>query len=188
MSVKDNIRNEFRQKRIDLINSGEKASKDKEIVKMLLSSVFYINANAVFIYHSLPDEIDTLPIIKQALSDGKRVSLPVSINDEGLMKFYTITSLDVLKEGLFGIMEPDVDVCKADNDYGDAICIVPALSFDKKGYRLGYGKGYYDRFLQKFTSFSIGLCYNNFISDELPSDFHDKKVDFLITEDNILSF
>ncbi len=84
-------------------------------------------------------------------------------------------------------MEPDIEICEKVSDFRNSVCLVPGYSFDMLGYRLGYGKGYYDRFLKKFTIISIGLCYNNFLSNELPADDYDAAVNFIATEDKLIS-
>ncbi|MDE6768031.1 MAG: 5-formyltetrahydrofolate cyclo-ligase, partial [Eubacterium sp.] len=103
------------------------------------------------------------------------------------MKFYYINSLKDIKTGFFGVREPDTDICCEVADFNDSICIVPAIAYDKKGYRLGYGKGYYDRFLENFSFISVGLCYNELIMDVLPIGEYDIPVDYIITQDGILT-
>ena len=151
---------------------------------LLINSDMYKVADTVFAYWSVEDEADTRRIINRALSDNKRVALPKCIDKNGNMKFYYIASADDLSIGMYGIMEP----CGEDEAtaYGNcAICLVPGLSFDRYGYRLGYGKGYYDRFLKEFGGISIGLCYNACLSELLPKDEYDIKVDYIITDTKI---
>ena len=101
------------------------------------------------------------------------------------MEFYLADSVNDLKQGMYGILEPDTDKCSKITDFSGALCLVPALCYDKKGFRLGYGKGYYDRFLEKFTITTVGLCYNELIKDTLPVDKFDKSVDYIVTQTGI---
>ena len=101
--------------------------------------------------------------------------------DSNDMSFYEIKSFDDLEQGSFNIFEPK-EYCPMIADFNDACCIVPALSYDKRGYRLGFGKGFYDKFLCKFNGEKIGICYDNCICGKLPNDEFDISVDWLVTE------
>ena len=140
----------------------------------------YKKADKLFVYWSVGSEVDTHRIIEDALNRGKKVALPKCTDSQGNMQFYYINSLTDLTEGMYGVMEPIADVI-ADDYTAESLCLVPALSFDSDGYRLGYGKGYYDRFLSRFTGVSFGLCYEESLSDKLPRDIYDKKVDYIVT-------
>lgn len=179
--MKNQLRNEFKKKRAEL---SDKKKKSSEICNILLNSNTYKNANIILCYSALSGEVDTGAVINQSLADGKILALPKCINKNGLMNYYIIDSLNSLAECMFGILEPDIS-CKLLDDFSDSICIVPALSFDKKGYRLGYGKGYYDRFLEKYNGISVGLCYNELISENLPINKYDKNVNAVITENKM---
>lgn len=183
MQIKNELRKEFKEKRKALY---DKKSKDNGICQSFLNSDLYKNSKQILCYAALGGEIDTDVIMRKAFEDNKRVALPVCLDLNGTMEFYYINSLECIKIGAFGIREPDTDKCIAVSDFTDSVCLVPALSFDKNGFRLGYGKGYYDRFIEKFTSISAGLCYNSFISDKLPIDKYDKSVDYIFTENEII--
>ena len=182
MYVKSELRKHFRELRKTI---SDKQDKDFLICKNVIQSNLFKNANQILCYYPLKDEINTLLIIETALKCGKKTALPYCIDDNGNMDFYYINSLDDLKCGSFDIMEPDIDKCEKVVDFNSSLCVVPAFSFDKQGFRLGYGKGYYDKFLKKFTFNSIGLCYNNFLGDRLPIDKHDVAVKYIATEDKI---
>ena len=162
-----------------------KGKKDFLICRNVLESDLFKKSNPILCYYPLDNEISTLPILEAALKCGKKTALPYCTDDNGNMEFYYINSLDDLRIGSYDIMEPDILNCEKVLDFSGSLCIVPAFSFDKKGFRLGYGKGYYDRFLKKFTFNSIGLCYNSFLSDSLPADEHDIAVQYIATEDKI---
>ena len=179
MQIKSELRRFYREKRKNL---SDKETKDRQICECFLNSQLYKNARTLLCYAALKDEINTDSIIEKALEDGKRVALPRCSDLNGNMEFYYIKSLSELSCGSFGIREPDPDTCEKVQDFSDCVCLVPALSFDESGYRLGYGKGYYDRFIKKFIIISVGLCYNEFLRDTLPVEMHDEAVDYIATE------
>ena len=98
------------------------------------------------------------------------------------MKFIKINSLSDLQPGAYGILEPKDG--EEITDFTDSVCITPALSFDEKGYRLGYGGGYYDRFLADYTGVSVGICYEEFIGGIVTEEY-DLPVDIVVTEEDI---
>ena len=102
------------------------------------------------------------------------------------MEFYYINAMNDLKSGFFGVREPDINKCEKITDFSDSICIVPAIAYDKSGYRLGYGKGYYDRFLKNNTLISVGVCYNELIEENLPRDEYDIPVNYIITQSGLI--
>lgn len=181
--MKSELRKYFRSMRMQLVN---KAEKDEMICKNFLSSPLYKNASQILCYASLENEISTDLILKTAFSDAKAVALPKCTDENGNMTFYYVKSMSDIKTGSFGIKEPKADICAEVCDFTDSVCLVPAFSYDLRGFRLGYGKGYYDRYLQKFNSISAGLCYNNFLMNDLPCDKYDKAVNFVFTEDKII--
>ena len=160
----------------------DKAQKDAAIAARLFALPAYQKAKTVLAYASLPDEVNTDVIIERALADGKTVAVPYCEAEKGIMTFYTINSLSDLHSGSYGIREPQPRPSALLTDFCDALILVPALCFDANGYRLGYGGGYYDRFLEKHSFISVGLCYNSLIKNDLPKDKHDKSVSIVITE------
>ncbi len=174
--MKEILRKEYKSKRHNILN---KESKDNLISETLISSSLYKNANIILCYASLAPEINTLNIINKALVDGKKVALPIS-QKNGTMQFYFIKDLTSLKKGMFDILEPPKTTHVT--DFKNSICLVPGFTFDKLGFRLGYGKGYYDRFLKNYNGVSIGLCYEEFLREELPINEYDQKVNYICTE------
>lgn len=163
---------------------ADKEAKSEAMYDYLISSSFYECADTVLLYWSTSSEVITHKMINKALSDGKRLALPKCIDKNGNMLFYYIKSAEDLIDGMYGIKEPATDEL-ADSFSDSDICIVPGLSFTEDGYRLGYGKGYYDRFLQNFPGTSIGLCYEDCLAQSLPIDQYDKKVNYIITDKTI---
>lgn len=184
MSVKSELRKEVKAQRRSI---ADKKSADKKIADLLFKSEFYKKADTILTYVSLPDEVETDGIINNALDSGKRVAVPYCVDDNGHMEFYLITSIDDLIEGSFGVREPDIEKCKRLDNFENSVIIVPALCFDINGYRLGYGKGYYDRFLQNYPFISVGLCYNSLVKKQVPIGEYDQRVNCIITDDKILS-
>lgn len=157
-----------------------------KIMNKIIESEAYKNVDTIFAYVSIGDEVDTYPIIEYSLEAGKRVAVPYCIPNTRLMDFYYINSIEDLSRGSFGVPEPDIKKCnKATEKNG--IILVPGLAFDKYGYRMGYGKGYYDRYLNGFNGTKIGLCYSVCMSRCILHNRYDRSVDYIIT-DNFTKF
>ena len=107
---------------------------------------------------------------------GKKVAVPKCIGDN--LEFYYINSINDLKEGSFNIPEPTTNI-KA-SDFQNSICITPGVVFDQKGFRIGYGKGFYDSFFKVYTGYKIGLCVRDCVVSELSIHPHDIAVDIVI--------
>lgn len=159
-----------------------KQDLDKELTQKFLLLDEYKNCDTLFAFVSMPIECDTSKIIDNALLDNKRVALPKCKNKSGIMDFYFINSKDDLKKGMYSIFEPDSYKCKLVTDFSHGLCLVPGLCFDFQGYRLGFGKGYYDRFLNDFGGTSVGICYSRYVEKSLPHGIFDKYTDILVTE------
>jgi len=182
MQIKSELRKNLKNARKAVKN---KSACSLSIAQALFDTEPYKSAELILCYSSFGDEVSTNYIIEHSLKAGKRVALPYCVDKNGAMEFYEITCPDDLIKGSFGINEPDTALCPKIECFDNSIIIVPALAFDKRGYRLGYGKGYYDRFLEKYPFISMGLCYNVLMVDELPVDKHDKSVNYVITENAV---
>lgn len=163
------------------LSEKEKALLDLKVTDNFLNSDLYLDSKGFLIYVSTDIEVDTRKIIEKAFSDGKAVAVPKCSKTDNKMDFYFIKSFNDLKKGCFGIDEPSEE-CKRINDFNNHLCVVPGLAFDKNGYRLGFGKGFYDRFLSENNVTSVGLCYKSFLLNNLPVEGFDKSVDFIITD------
>lgn len=132
-------------------------------------------AHTILLYCSLPDEVDTRQAINQLLAAGKTVLLPV-VTSDGEMIVCPLTSPDDLQEGAFHILEP---TGTAFTDYDSIeVAVVPGMSFDAEGHRLGRGKGYYDRFLPLIPrAYKIGICFDFQKTAHVPTDTHDVPMD-----------
>lgn len=151
------------------------------LANRLYATPQYREAKALYCYISFNQEVRTEPIIRQAWSDGKRVAVPKVIGAD--MAFIWIDSLDLLApQGVFGIPEPTADGPVADD--GAALVLMPGLAFDREGHRVGYGGGYYDRFLDREPAHPrVALCYGFQMFVHLSVQAHDIPADIVITDE-----
>ncbi|MDE7399135.1 MAG: 5-formyltetrahydrofolate cyclo-ligase [Oscillospiraceae bacterium] len=165
--LKSALRRELidRRKAMDV---NVKSAWDSDIFEQLKS--FLDNAGSVFTYVSTEIEVDTRRLIAYCLERGIPVAAPVSGDTE--LTFYYISRLEDLITGRFGILEPKRERIGIADER--TLCVVPALCADGDGFRLGYGRGYYDRFLSDFRGTSIILCYESF-RQGVPCESHDIK-------------
>lgn len=182
--MKSELRRKLKAKRAGL---ESKEQLNSAICERFINSDLYKNADTLLLYYAVAGEASTDKILVSALKDKKRVAYPVCIDGNGYMEFFFIENEDDLAEGMYKIKAPRQG-CVKFTEKENAVCIVPGLSFDSKGYRLGYGKGYYDRFLESFKGESVGICYDAMLSEALPADSYDKKVSYLITDKTIYNF
>lgn len=172
------LRRELREKRRKIENKEERSH---QIFHNLERLPIWKEAKIINTYVSLEEEVDTKFIIYHGLIERKRIFCPIIYKEE--LKFGEISSFNDLKRGTFGILQPEIPV---EIDAFDII-IVPGIAFDKKGYRLGYGKGYYDKFLSKTKKgIKIGLTFDDLLLEELPHEDHDQRVDIIITENKVI--
>lgn len=184
--LKQKLRAESKLYRNEL-SSNEKAELDSKISVRLFNTWQYKSCEVLLTYVSTEIEVDTREIISRALADGKRVAVPRCVDNTRLMDFYFIKDFDDLEGGYMGVLEPIPEKCEKMTDFSKGLCIVPALMFDLYGYRLGYGKGYYDRFLSNFCGETLGICYNRCVREKLPHGKFDKCVERIITQSRIIT-
>jgi 5-formyltetrahydrofolate cyclo-ligase len=160
MQVKAEFRRELISRRR---NMTDKSEKDSAIFMKLVGEI--AGAGLVLTYVSTKIEVDTKRLIEHCFENNIDVAIPAIVDDE--MQFYYLN-----RDWTLG------DNCQSSiADY--QLCIVPGLAFNQAGYRLGYGGGYYDRFLKNFPGVKIGLCYGEFMMD-IPTQEHDERVDRVI--------
>lgn len=179
--VKAALREKYRSIRAAM-TEDEKINCDEAIAQQVRRLWQYEKNDALLIYVSTPIEVDTRAIIIQALEDGKKVAVPRCVAGTRNMEFYYIRSLNDLAPGSFGVLEPVPERTELMTDFSHGLCIVPAFSYDWSGFRLGYGKGYYDRFLSRFEGNIIGICYSSCVQRSLPHGRYDRPVELLVTE------
>lgn len=180
-------KNEIREKFKEIRNGYsdfDRAEKDAKIANRVISSITFRHCKNILLYASKEKEIDTKEIFETALKSGKNVYFPKCF-EGGIMKYYKVESKEHLKPGQFDILEPDGSTSEFVQSFEPSLCIVPALIFDKDGYRIGYGKGFYDRFLSKFKGVSIGLAYRELIQEKLPRGHFDRHVDIIVSDKGV---
>lgn len=157
----------------------DRAEKSRAICNNFLKTMTFAHADTVLLYHSINQEVDTTELIRTLIGSDKRVALPVC-RDNGEMIFRYLTDESQLTKGFFSAPEPSSE-CEEFTSSRHAICVIPAIAFDRDGYRLGYGKGYYDRFLTDSSIVKIGFSYDELFVDRLPRGRFDIACDLIIT-------
>lgn len=148
-----------------------------ELARQLFAHPLYRRASAIYGYLSYNQEVRTLPILQQAQADGKRVAVPKVFGAR--MEFLWLDDLTQVAAGYHGIPEPVADAPVA--DCADALVLMPGLAFDRTGRRVGYGGGFYDRFLaQEPAHPTLALCYAFQMLDEIETEAHDLPVDVVL--------
>lgn len=191
LSQKKELRKEAKSYRKSLSES-DRLDKSSAIISNLKALKEFQKAEVFLMYASLPDEVETLSLIREFTEDGKKqVYCPVTQGDE--MEFYRISSVDDLKEGNFHVLEPEPlkeRLLELQKDIHYCM-LMPGLMFDKKGNRLGYGKGYYDKYLARVPKevnlTTIALSYEKMIKVVIPTEGMDWKTKYIVTEDRIVS-
>lgn len=183
---KNELREESKKYRREM-SKEDKAERDLRIRRRLQTLYQYPGAKTILCYTSKAIEVDTFGIIQDAWDAGKQVAVPRCVDGTRLMEFYLIKSFDDLEKGSFGVLEPIVAQCELLTDFSSSICVVPALGYDLDGYRLGYGAGYYDRFLSNYPGLKVGIIYAACVKPRLPRGRYDVPVSLLLTEDYLRS-
>ena len=181
--VKKKLRNIYKQYRLSL-PADVKADFDKKICSSLMQMMSFRYSDTILMYAPIEGEIDILPIAEKALSLGKRVAFPRCVEEPRNLEFKYIDSIDQLRSGSYSIAEPPEEL-ETVTDYSKSICIIPGIVFDSEGYRVGYGKGYYDRFLAAYDGTKFGLVYSECILPSVPRGRFDRHVDILISEKGV---
>jgi len=149
-----------------------------ELCRRMEEHPAYRQASSLYGYLPYNQEVRTVPILEQALKDGKRVAVPKVFGDT--MKFLWLDDLDAVAPGYCSIPEPIADEPEADDEH--ALVLMPGLAFDPEGHRCGYGGGFYDRYLEQHTNHTLlALCFDFQMYDHLDTDAHDIPVDFVLS-------
>ncbi len=172
------MKNELRKTYLEIRqNIRNKATKNKLIYEKVIKDEKVKQAKTILIYVSYNHEVDTLNLIKYFLK-YKKVAVPKIENN--VINFYYINSLNNLAKGYFGILEPNTN--NQVQDFRNCICLTPGICFNNLGYRLGYGKGFYDHFLSKNKVYTIGLCYKECLINDLFQEKNDYPVNKIISD------
>lgn len=182
--MKDQIRRRVLEMR-KLMSPEDVAQKSKQIQQRLFNSTYYQSSRTIMTYVDFQNEVETRGIINRALGEGKIIAVPLTGPNVSLVPV-RIDSLDDLEAGAKGILEPKkmdiMDVKKLD------LVLMPGVTFDRSGNRLGYGLAYYDRFLKQLSpsTMIVALAYGFQVVQTLPYEEHDEKVNLIITENEII--
>lgn len=172
---KATLRREMTEKKRAL-TAEEIETASRELARRLFAHPLYRAAKTLYVYLSANQEVRTDGIVRQAKQDGKRVCAPKVEGKE--LQFYYLEEDTKLQTGAFGILEP---VNGQESDDPAALVLLPGLVFDRAGHRLGYGGGYYDRFLAREPQHpTVALCFGFQLVDELPAEPHDVPADAVI--------
>lgn len=190
MSTKVDLRRKYVQIR-DGLDKDSRNCMSENILGILCDTDVYKKAKTVFVYVSVGSEVKTHSLIDKALSDGKRVVVPLCNTLTHSMDIYEIKDRGQLETGSYSIPEPKANLIlsgaiqKVMSSEID-LAIVPAVVFDKRGMRIGYGGGYYDRFLCEFKGVAAGIAFEQCIVDELPTEEFDCGVDMVICSEGMI--
>lgn len=193
MLDKGELRRRLRKRRAEL-SSGEAGDRRSSAAQCrLLESVFWQKSRRVVLYAAVKGEVDTALLLESAWKEGREVFLPRCRPAEpGLMDMIACCGPEELVPSRFGIPEPELSASsrflssRELEDGEHTLIVVPALAFDRQGFRLGYGGGYYDRMLDAACCFSVGLTYHELLQDRLPREAWDRPVGAVCTEEELL--
>lgn len=172
------MKNELRKKYLKIREViTEKNYKDEIIYNKIINNQKVKDSKLILIYVSTNYEVDTLKLINYFLKT-KIVAVPKIINN--IMYFCYINSINDLEKGYFNILEPTNN--NIVTDFSNSVSITPGICFSKDGDRIGYGKGFYDRFYKKNNVYSIGICYKECLVDKIKIDIYDQKIDEVISD------
>lgn len=170
---KKELRREIREKK-RAMTEAQIEEKSRRLSELFAASQLYRNAKTIYGYLPYNQEVRTVPMLLQALADGKRVAVPKVYGDE--MKFIYLDDLSAVEKGYAGIPEPVADEPVADDE--TALVLMPGLAFDPQGHRIGYGGGFYDKFLAKEPNHpTLALCFDFQMLPELKTEEFDIPVD-----------
>lgn len=179
---KKELRRQFKEAR-DRMYSGQAAALSEMICGHVISSPAFVRAERVFAYYPLGNEVDVRDIVREAWRQGKQVAFPKVFGNE--MSFFEIGDFQKLHPGTFGVMEPE-ETCPA--DWSTGLMLVPGVAFDRGGNRMGFGKGYYDRYLARHPGcICLGMAYELQVADRIPTEETDVPLHCLVTEKGILN-
>lgn len=181
---KKELRKEMLQRR-NLLSKEQVENSSKQITDYVIKSDLFQNASNICVYQAFRNEVCCDDIVKEAFLSGKQVFVPVTDIVTKTMEFYEILETTQWKTGAYGILEPciqeDSTILKE-----KALILMPGLLFDKEKHRIGYGGGYYDKYLTNHTiHIKIALCYDFQVIAELPYEEYDVTPDYIVTEQGI---
>ena len=173
---KKELRRQIREMKRSMTEE-EIVSASEKLGELFLASEAYQKAKTIYGYLPYNQEVRTVPMLQRAIDDGKRVAVPKCYGDE--MRFIYLEDLSQVEKGYCGIPEPIADEPVADGQ--TALVLMPGLAFDPQGHRMGYGGGFYDKFLEKEPEHpTLALCYAFQMMEHLETEAHDIPVDTVL--------
>lgn len=173
---KTSLRKKIREQK-RAMTEAEIVERSEKLGVLFVSSELYRNAQTIYAYLPYNQEVRTVPMLERAMKDGKRVAVPKVYGEE--MKFLYITDLNRVEKGYAGIPEPIGDEPVAQDP--TALVLMPGLAFDREGHRIGYGGGFYDKFLSAEPGHpTVALCYEFQMVERIPTEEFDIPVDQVI--------
>lgn len=174
---KQELRREFKKRRVDM-TAEEVSSLSEKICAHILRDPLFMEAEYILAYHPLGNEADIRQVVKEAWKQKKHVAFPKVFGDE--MRFFEVESFAQLHPGCFGVMEPE-ETHPA--EWENALMLTPGVAFDRNGGRMGFGKGYYDRYLSKYPECTtLGVSYELQVAEQIPTEPLDVPLAYLVTE------
>lgn len=163
----------------------ERKNLSRKIMENLLATEIFSRAETVFLFVSFGSEVETLELIGQSLLLGKKVALPRTLLSEKKLVFHRLYTLGELVPGAYGILEAPTRNPVIPPEEADLV-VVPGVAFDRKGHRLGYGGGFYDRILTRVRAPKVALAFDLQVLPEVPAEKHDQRVNYIITEKEVI--
>lgn len=183
--MKDKIRKSFLDIRLK-IPFEDKMKLSDLIQNNFIQSNLYKNAETIFVYISMQDEVSTSKIIKKAIDDGKIVAVPIALKNRD-MYFVPYSGTENLVKTKIGVLEPVSDRSNELIPDENSIMVVPGVAFDEMGHRMGYGGGYYDTYIERhFVKNTVALAFGIQVQKSIPYEDHDKTMKYIITEKKIM--
>lgn len=181
------MKRDIRKKVLEIrksLDTHEVKKLSQEITQIIMQWDIYKYAKSIMVYSAIKNEVNLEKIVFDAIKNNKIVIYPKTIKETFNIIPCVVSKIEELQIGEYGILEPSknelIDKNKID------IVFVPGVAYDDKGYRIGYGAGYYDRFLRDFNGIKVGICFSFQIVEDTFKDEHDIKMDYIITEKGIL--
>ena len=168
------------------LSASEKTHAELQMLKFLQSWDIFRNARSIHIFLSKSDEPNTSPIIELGWKSGKQIGVPCVFPDTLELFHSQLNSFEELLSGSLGVLEPSPENRIAMTPECFDLVIIPGVAFDRQGGRLGYGKGYYDRFLEKTGAFRLALAFGFQVLETVPTEIHDVPMNGILTESGII--
>lgn len=180
---KQQLRQEIKERQ-KFLSEAYYEMADTRILDTVSALPEFQEAETIFCYVGMNGEINTRPLLERILRSGKRLGVP-KCQGKGIMHVYEVKDLEQLQKGHYGILEPGED-CPMIGPEDVDLAVIPCLSCDEQGGRLGKGGGYYDRFLEGSEFPRVALCWQQMMKGEIPMEVHDQWMDIVITENDVI--